>query len=72
MYAITHATQINKVELTKLSSLFYSFISLHMYEKEFQSKEKEINESLTYTIKFHYLVSLFSLSKNNEAKENSH
>lgn len=69
MYAITHATQINKVELTKLSSLFYSFISLHMYEKEFQSKEKEINESLTYTIKFHYLVSLFSLSKNNEAKE---
>ena len=69
IYAMTHTTQIDKLGLTKLSSLFYSYLSLNMYENEFKKKDKDINESLTYAIKFHYLVSLFSLSKNKDSTD---
>jgi len=69
MYAITHANQINKTEITKLASVFYSFVSLHMNRCEFDKKDEDITESLTFTIKFHYLVSLFSLSMTNNSHE---
>lgn len=69
MYAITHTNRISKVELTRLSSIFYSYLSLHMNKNEFTKKDELIKETLTYTVKYHYLVSLFSLSKTNSSHE---
>ncbi|WP_272677693.1 TOTE conflict system archaeo-eukaryotic primase domain-containing protein [Providencia sp. PROV019] len=69
LYTISRVCNMTQSELTKLSSLFYSFISLNMNETEFEYKEDNINESLTFSVKFLYLVSLFSLSNENSSGE---
>lgn len=69
LYAISRTSQVSDVELNKISSLFFSYITLHMQDAEFQKNEMSINESVSYTIKYHYLVSLFSLSKINSSRE---
>lgn len=67
LYTISHVCNMTQSELIKLSSLFYSFISLNMNETDFENKENNINESLTFSVRFLYLVSLFTLSKENSS-----
>nr|WP_239553133.1 RNA-directed DNA polymerase [Pantoea coffeiphila] len=69
LYALSRTAHIETEELKKISSLFFSYIALNMVNAEFSQKEEFINESLSYTIKYHYLISLFSLSKVNTSRE---
>jgi hypothetical protein len=69
LYALSRTAHIEAHELKKISSLFFSYVALNMVSKEFTQKQEFINESLSYTIKYHYLISLFSLSKVNTSRD---
>ncbi|MFC0179530.1 RNA-directed DNA polymerase [Thorsellia kenyensis] len=67
LYNLSKTDNITSMQLNKIASLFFSYFSNNMKNKEFDRIDNSINEGITYSIKYYYLLSLFSLSNINNS-----